>query len=99
MSERGTVAVVIAVFNGEDFLAEALESVRAQTRPVDEVIVVDDGSTDRSAEIARGVPGVVVVQQENGGPAAARNRGIALARSDYLAMLDADDLWPRSAPR
>lgn len=94
MSGHGTVAVVIAVFNGEEFLAEALESVRAQTRPVAEVIVVDDGSTDRSAEIARGFPGVVVVQQENAGPAAARNRGIERARGDYLAMLDADDLWP-----
>ncbi|NLI18358.1 MAG: glycosyltransferase family 2 protein [Actinomycetales bacterium] len=94
MSARGSVAAIVAVYNGEEFLAAALESVRAQTRPVHEVIVVDDGSTDRSAEIARGFPGVVLIQQHNAGPAAARNRGIAVARSDYLAMLDADDLWP-----
>ena len=91
---RGTTAVVIPVFNGERFIGAALESVFAQTRVPEEIIVVDDGSTDASAEVARGFPGVRVLQQANAGPSAARNRGITAATSDYIALLDADDLWP-----
>ena len=88
------VSCVVPVFNGERFLPEALESVLLQTRPPDEIIVVDDGSTDRSGRIATalGAP-VRCVRQKNAGPAAARNFGIRLATGDLLAFLDADDLW------
>ncbi len=89
-----TTTVIIPVFNGEDFISAALDSVRAQTRPVDAVIVVDDGSTDRTAQIVAGYPEVSLVRQPNAGPSAARNRGVRLAHGDYVAMLDADDLWP-----
>jgi glycosyltransferase involved in cell wall biosynthesis len=86
--------VVIPVFNGERYLAEAIESVLAQTLPVFELIVVDDGSSDRTAEIARGFGKAVRYEcQSNAGPAAAMNRGVALAAGPLVAFLSADDLW------
>ena len=87
------VSVVIPVYNGERFLAEAIESVQGQTwRPV-EVIVVDDGSTDRSGEVARRFASVRCLRQDNAGQAVARNHGAAVATGQFLAFLDADDLW------
>ena len=94
MTPFGTTTVIIPVFNGEKHIAAALESVRAQTRPVQEVIVIDDGSTDATAAIVESFPEVTLLRQANQGPSAARNRGIMRASGDYLAMLDADDLWP-----
>ena len=88
----GRVSVIIPVHNGERFLAEALNSVYAQDyRPI-EVIVVDDGSEDRSARIASSHEGVTVISQQNLGLAAARNTGIAAATGEFIAFLDADDL-------
>jgi len=88
------VSCIVPVYNGERFLPEALESVLRQTRPPDEIIVVDDGSTDGSGRIAAALgPPVRCVRQENAGPAAARNLAIRLAAGDFLAFLDADDLW------
>ena len=66
------LSVVVPVFDGARWLAAALESARAQTLPPDEIVVVDDGSTDDSAAIARAVPGVRVVTQPHAGVAAAR---------------------------
>jgi glycosyltransferase involved in cell wall biosynthesis len=90
-----TVSVVIPVYNGERFLASAIASVRAQMHPAEEVFVVDDGSTDGSAEVAAGVarewPVLQVLSQPNGGPSAARNAGVARATGDFLTFLDADD--------
>jgi glycosyltransferase involved in cell wall biosynthesis len=88
------VSCIVPVFNGEAYLREALTSIRTQTyRPL-EIIVVDDGSTDGTATVARGVGDAVrYVRQGNAGPAAARNLGIASARGDFIAFLDADDLW------
>jgi glycosyltransferase involved in cell wall biosynthesis len=88
-----TVSVIIPVYNGERYLAAAIESVLAQSHRPTEVIVVDDGSTDGSAAIARDFPPVQYTWQANAGTAAARNSGVALARGDLLAFLDADDLW------
>ena len=93
-TERPLVSVVIPVYNGEKYLAEALDSVFAQTHRPLEVIVVDDGSTDQSAEIARAVPGVRYCAQPHGGPGTSRNLGVSEARGPFLAFLDADDLWP-----
>ena len=91
---RPLVSVVIPAYNDEGFLAATIESVLAQTyRPL-EVVVVDDGSSDGTVALARsfGDP-VRVVEQENKGPAGARNTGFAAARGSIIALLDADDLW------
>ena len=88
------MSVVIPVFNGERFLAEAIQSVLDQTYEPVEVIAVDDGSTDGSAAIARSFAGVQVIEQPNSGPAGARNAGIAAARGEFLAFVDADDIVP-----
>jgi glycosyltransferase involved in cell wall biosynthesis len=91
---HSTVSVIIPVYNAERYLRAAIESVLTQTVLPLEIIVVDDGSTDASGTVARRfVPNVRVVTQPNEGPAAARNCGVSLARGDYLAFLDADDLW------
>jgi glycosyltransferase involved in cell wall biosynthesis len=87
------VSVVIPVLNGEAYLREALRSVLGQSRPPDEVIVVDDGSTDRTGEIARKTAGVRYLLQGHGGQMRALNMGIAVAIGDFLSFLDADDRW------
>ena len=87
------ISAVIPAYNAAPFLAGTLESVLAQTHAVDEIIVVDDGSTDDTAAIARRYRQVRYLRQDNQGPAAARNRGIQAARGDWIAFLDADDCW------
>ena len=87
------VTVVVAAFNGERFLQETLESAFAQDFDSFEVVFVDDGSEDRTGEIAQSFP-VRYVRQENQGLPAARNAGLALARGDLVAFLDDDDLLP-----
>lgn len=88
------ISVIIPVYNGQRFLAQAVNSVLKQTVPPGEVIVVDDGSTDGSADIARSFPTpVCTIFQENKGPAAARNAGVKEARGQLIAFLDADDIW------
>jgi glycosyltransferase involved in cell wall biosynthesis len=93
------VSVVIPAFNAERFLGEALASVRAQTYRQIEIIIVDDGSQDGTAEMIRALAdesGDIPIRgffQKNAGPACARNRGIEEARGAYTAFLDADDRW------
>ena len=90
------VSVVIPARDGERFLAETIDSVLAQTRPAAEVFVVDDGSRDGTRAIAESYGGTVrCIPQDRAGPGAARNRGVAESRGEYLAFLDHDDLWPR----
>ncbi len=86
------VSVIIPVHNGERYLAEAIESVLAQSYRAIEIIVIDDGSTDDSARVAHKFP-VRYYRQSHSGPGAARNRGIKQAQGDVVACLDADDLW------
>ncbi len=91
---RPTITVVVPVYNAERFLDESLRAVLGQTRPPDEVVVVDDGSTDGTGEVLRRFAGDVrVIRQENAGHAAAYNRGFAAARGDFVARSDADDVW------
>ncbi len=94
MSARGSVSVIVPVRDGERFLPAALESILADEPVPAEVIVVDDGSTDRSAALARDHGnGVIVLRQPAQGVSAARNAGIAAAKGEWIAFLDADDLW------
>lgn len=92
-SER--LSVVIPAFNAATTIRSAVRSALSQTVSVLEVIVVDDGSTDATAEVVAGIgdPRVQLVSRSNGGPSAARNAGIAAARGEWIAFLDADDLW------
>jgi glycosyltransferase involved in cell wall biosynthesis len=87
------LSVIIPCYNAEPYLAEAIESVLAQTRPASEIIVVDDCSTDGSAAVARRYPVVLLTQPENAGNGAARNRGLDHATGELIAFLDADDYW------
>jgi glycosyltransferase involved in cell wall biosynthesis len=94
MDPKPDITAIVPVFNGERYLAQALASITAQTLPPREIIVVDDGSTDGSAAAASSFGhGVVCVRQAHAGAAAARNRGALIAKGDWLAFLDADDLW------
>jgi glycosyltransferase involved in cell wall biosynthesis len=87
------VSVIVAVRDGARFLAEALDSLRRQSRPPDEIIVVDGGSTDGTEAVARSVPGIRFMQQCGDGLGDARNSGIRAARGEVIGFLDHDDCW------
>jgi hypothetical protein len=87
------ISVVIPAFNAAEFIGETIESVLAQTYEVSEIIVVDDGSTDQTAEVASKFPKTRVIRRPNGGQGAARNTGIQAALSEWIAFLDHDDIW------
>lgn len=94
MSTIPLITAVIPVYNGAEFVGRAIESALAQTLRPAEVVVVDDGSVDSTAEaVGRYSNEVRLVRQRNAGPAAARNFGARLATGDWLAFLDADDAW------
>lgn len=88
-----TVSVIIPVYNGEPYLPDALDSALAQIPAPFEVLVVDDGSTDRSAVLAESRPGVRCLRLDHAGVSVARNHGIEEARGEWLAFLDSDDRW------
>lgn len=91
---RPLASVVIPAYNAERYLREAIESVLAQDYLPLETIVVDDGSSDGTAAIARSYPEVKLIGQDNAGPAAARNHGFAASRGEFIAFHDADDTLP-----
>jgi glycosyltransferase involved in cell wall biosynthesis len=89
------VSVIVPVYNAEKYVAATIESVLAQTYPNFEIIIVDDGSPDNSIEVCQKFTDsrIRIVRQENRGLPGARNTGIRHAKGDYLAFLDADDIW------
>lgn len=88
------ISAVIPAYNSARFIAAAVTSINAQTTAIDEIIIIDDGSTDNTEQIVADLPGnIVYVKQPNQGPSAARNRGIEMAKGDWIAFLDADDQW------
>lgn len=88
------ISAVIPAYNAEKYISRAIESVLKQSRPADEIIVVDDGSTDKTGEIVQTYGGKVrYIRQENAGASEARNRGIEEASCEWTAFLDADDEW------
>src|SRR5258707_6035401 len=97
MITQELVSVIVPAYNAEKTIGETLSSVGAQTYRNLEIVVVDDGSVDGTAGIVerytRTDSRVRLIRQANMGVAAARNRGIAEARADYIAPIDADDLW------
>lgn len=103
MTERFSgrdVSVVIPVLNHADFLGEAIDSALEQSEPPGEMVVVDDGSTDGSGDLAAAFGSAVrVIRQETGGISAARNIGVGATSRPLLAFLDADDRWTRDKLR
>jgi glycosyltransferase involved in cell wall biosynthesis len=88
------VSVVVPAYNAEKFLAEAIDSILAQTHTNTEIIIVNDGSTDRTAVVAEGYGDrVKLIHRENGGIGPARNTGIEQVTGEFIALLDADDIW------
>jgi len=97
-TEKPAVTIVMPLYNKETEVRRAVESVLCQTVPDFEIVVVNDGSTDKGPEIVRSIKDsrIRMIDQENAGVSAARNRGIYEARSDLIAFLDADDEWKPS---
>ncbi len=94
-SKKPLVSVIIPVFNGEHFIRDAVESIISQNYPALELIIVNDGSTDKTEEVILQIPyDIRYFKQDNAGPASARNRGIRDASGEFIAFLDVDDLWP-----
>src|SRR5262245_12720800 len=92
--KESLISCIVPVYNGERYLAETLDSILAQTyRPL-EIIIADDGSTDGTAEVVASYGDKVrYLRQDNAGASAARNVGLGAARGEFVAFLDADDLW------
>jgi glycosyltransferase involved in cell wall biosynthesis len=92
---RPLISVIIPLYNKEKYIKSAIESVLTQNADFHEIIVVDDGSTDAGPDMVKSItdPRVRVIRQPNAGPSAARNTGIVQSSGDYLAFLDADDLY------
>jgi hypothetical protein len=93
-NESPEFTVIIPTFNRAQFVGEAIRSALEQTLPPAEIIVIDDGSSDKTEEVVRGIEGPIrYIRQNNAGPSAARNCGILACDTDWVAFLDSDDLW------
>ena len=90
---KGLVSIIIPTFNRANCVVEAIESAKAQTYHLKQIIVVDDGSSDDTARRVTDIKGIEYFYQQNQGHGVARNRGLRAARGEYVASLDSDDLW------
>lgn len=90
------ISVITPAYNAEAYIGAAIVSVLQQTLTPTEIIVVDDGSIDKTADVIKQFDHIIYMRQENKGPAAARNAGIKMAQGDWIAFLDADDLWDKN---
>ena len=95
------VSVVITTYNNAEYIADAIQSVLNQSRAVDEIVVVDDGSTDSTRRVVADFAdqGIKFIQQQNKGAGAARNKGIRETSGEFIAFLDADDMWLENKTR
>jgi glycosyltransferase involved in cell wall biosynthesis len=95
------VSAIITAYNSEAFIAEAIQSILKQSRAVDEIVVVDDGSTDSTRQVVAQFEdqGIKFIQQHNKGAGAARNKGIKETTGEFIAFLDADDIWLENKTR
>jgi glycosyltransferase involved in cell wall biosynthesis len=94
MSDNLSISVIMPVYNGEKYLKEAIDSILDQSYKSFEIILIDDGSNDSTAEIAKTYKeDLIYLYQENKGIAASRNRGISEAKGEYISFLDADNIW------
>jgi teichuronic acid biosynthesis glycosyltransferase TuaG len=95
--EKGLVSIITPMYNGERFVGQTIDSVLSQTYPNWEMIIIDDGSSDKGPEIVRDYTlkdnRITLLTQPNAGSGAARNNGIREAKGQYIALLDADDTW------
>ena len=93
------ISAIIPTYNNAEYIEEAINSILAQSHPVNEIIVIDDGSSDNTEVLIRAVKQktdkLSYTKQRNQGPSAARNHGIEIANGDWIAFLDADDRWPK----
>ena len=88
-----SICAVIPAYNAEFIVGDAIQSALDQTHALDEIIVVDDGSSDNTSQVASRYARTTVIRQPNAGPGAARNAGIRAASSEWIALLDSDDIW------
>ncbi len=88
-----SISVVIPVYNTEKYVSEAIESVLSQSYPAEQVVVVNDGSTDGTAKILDSIRGIQVIHQENKGIGPTLNNALEITNSQFISFLDADDLW------
>ncbi|MFA6391478.1 MAG: glycosyltransferase family A protein [Patescibacteria group bacterium] len=96
VQNKSFIDVIIPVYNGQDFIIQAIQSVEKQTYPPNKIIIIDDGSTDDTANFINSHRGIIPIQyikKEHGGLSSARNKGIQNSTNEYIAFLDADDEW------
>jgi len=92
---KDTISVIIPAYNSEKYIKRCIQSVLAQTKPVDEIIIVNDGSSDRTEQLVLSIVDnrIQLITTQNSGPAHARNKGVQIAKGKWIALLDADDYW------
>src|SRR3954449_11420861 len=94
--KTSSVSAILPTFNNRTVIARAIDSLLAQTRAVDEIIIIDDCSTDGTADYVLATYGdkiKLIRAEQNGGPARARNLGLSQAKGDYIGIIDGDDAW------